>query len=57
GSRLRYLFTTILLHCNPAAPHELWQEFRAGICDDLRHRLNMLGYLNATDEEIYDYGL
>ncbi len=31
--------------------------FRAGICDDLRHRLGLMGYSNITEDEVYDYGL
>ncbi|OSC97185.1 hypothetical protein PYCCODRAFT_1354088, partial [Trametes coccinea BRFM310] len=57
GRRLRHLFATILIFCQPTSPERLWNEFRAGICDDLRHRLSVLGYPRASDEEIYDYGL
>ena len=39
GSRLRHIFTTILLFCAPAQPDHLWEEFRPQICDDLPYRL------------------
>lgn len=35
----------------------LWENHCAQICDDLRHRLNQLGYRHPTDEDVFDYGL
>ena len=57
GSRLRRLFTTILLFCSPSRPHELWQRYRTYICDDIPYRLRILGFNNASEDDIYDYGL
>ncbi|OJT14231.1 ATP-dependent DNA helicase PIF1 [Trametes pubescens] len=57
GSRLRYLFATLLQFCQPACPDVLWHDFRHNICDNLRHCLSMLGQPNASDEEVYDDGL
>ncbi|RDX47315.1 hypothetical protein OH76DRAFT_1312056, partial [Lentinus brumalis] len=57
GDRLRHLFCTILFYCRPAAPEVLWRDFRAGICDDLRRRLEMLGYTDLREEDVFDYGL
>jgi hypothetical protein len=57
GTRLRHLFATILLFCTPSQPHQLWQQYRTYICDDLRYRLRTLGINNACDEDVYDYGL
>ncbi|KAF8054766.1 hypothetical protein FPV67DRAFT_1400705, partial [Lyophyllum atratum] len=57
GSRLRHLFATILLFCQPSEPHVLWNEFRPQICDDLRRRLNAIGMQEPSDHDIYDYGL
>ncbi|KAH9857117.1 hypothetical protein C2E23DRAFT_709762, partial [Lenzites betulinus] len=57
GSRLRHLFVTLLLFCHPAHPGALWTQFRSSICDDLRHRLRMLGREDPSEEDIYDYGL
>ncbi|KAJ6490983.1 hypothetical protein C8R45DRAFT_778969, partial [Mycena sanguinolenta] len=56
GSRLRQLLATLLLFCEPSRPHHLWVEFRAKICDDLSHRLQVMGR-NPTDEDVYDFGL
>jgi len=57
GTRLHHLFATILLFCTPSQPHQLWQQYRTYICDDLRYRLCTLGINNACDEDVYDYGL
>ena len=57
GSRLRQLFATILLFCNPSRPLALWEEFRDSICDDLAHRLRRMGINEPCEEDIYDYGL
>ena len=39
GSQLRRLFASILLHCVPSHPSQLWDQFRQHICDDLHHHL------------------
>ncbi len=57
GSRLRHLFATILIFCRPLATEELWDRFRTGICDNLHHWLAIYGYSNASDDDVYDYGL
>ena len=57
GTRLRHLFTTILLFCSPSQPDRLWMEHRQHICDDLSFRLRTLGITNASDDDVYDYGL
>ena len=57
GSRLRQLFATILLFCNPSQPLQLWQEFREHICDDLRHHLRRMGINDPRQDDAYDYGL
>jgi DNA replication protein DnaC len=57
GTSLRHLFATMLLFCEPAHPDRLWQNFRQYICDDLRYRLQCLGYPQPTDDEVFDYGL
>ena len=46
-----------LLHCNPADPTKLWNEFKEHICDDLAFHLNQLGYQHPTSDQTYDYGL
>ena len=57
GTQLRSLFCTILADCTPYDPVLLWSNFREHICDDLKHALSRHGILNATEEQIYDYGL
>jgi hypothetical protein len=57
GGRLRHLFATLLLFCNPTEPLRLWEEFRVHICDGLDHRLRRMGFENHPDSDIYDYGL
>jgi hypothetical protein len=57
GTRLRHLFSTILLYCAPSQPLQLWLQYRVHLCDDLRYRLHGLGVDNASDDDIYDYGL
>jgi hypothetical protein len=56
GSRLRQLFATLLLFCEPSRPAHLWEEFRHNICDDLARRLQTMGR-QPTDDDVYDYGL
>jgi hypothetical protein len=43
GLRLRQLFATLLLFCEPSRTHHLWVEPRIKICDDLAHRLRIMG--------------
>jgi hypothetical protein len=57
GTRLRHLFTTILLFCSPSQPDQLWEQHRRHICDDLPYRLCTMGINNVSDDDIYDYGL
>ena len=59
GSQLHVLFATILHHCTPISPHDLWDQFKDRICDDLAHKISQI-YPNDPDptpELIYDYGL
>jgi hypothetical protein len=57
GARLQHLFTTILLFCAPSEPHRLWYRYRQYICNDLRHRLQILGLYHPSDDDVYDYSL
>ena len=57
GTRLHHLFTTILLFCSPSQPDRLWMEHRQHICDDLSFHLCTLGITNASNDDVYDYGL
>ncbi|KAJ7616892.1 hypothetical protein B0H17DRAFT_846419, partial [Mycena rosella] len=57
GTRLRQLFATLLLFCEPSQPGNLWAEFRPHICDDLHRRLQIMGRQNPTEDDCYDFGL
>ena len=57
GKQLRALFVVILRDCQPSQPAELWTQFKVHICDDLKHGLRRHGVPDASDEQVYDYGL
>lgn len=60
GRQIRNLFLTILLFGEPARPQDLWHEFKASMCTDLRFRILQSGLLlerNITEEKVLDYGL
>ncbi|KIL54493.1 hypothetical protein M378DRAFT_1055673 [Amanita muscaria Koide BX008] len=58
GKQLRSLFATILIDCAPNNPLELWDQFKANICDDLqRTMVNNHIHPNPTEDEVYHYGL
>jgi len=57
GFRLRQLFITILLYCEPSQPAVLWNEFKSSISEDLRPKLQAMGISNPTEIQICDYGL
>jgi len=44
-----------------AKPHLLWDQFKAGLCDDVKHKLHYINHYQADQEipedDIYDYGL
>lgn len=58
GRTLRNLFCTILQHNSPTRPEHLWNQFKAFICDDLQHYLQVRNIRpNATEDDAFDYGL
>jgi hypothetical protein len=58
GYALRMLFATIIVHCNPTSPANLWNQFKHNICDDLLYKLtNIHPNRDFTQDEVYDYGL
>ncbi|KAJ3831092.1 hypothetical protein F5878DRAFT_506888, partial [Lentinula raphanica] len=57
GHALRQMFAMILLFCNPQSPGNLWNRFRDSICDDLEHRLRLIGRTDISITDVYDYGL
>ena len=44
-----------------AEPHLLWNQFKAGLCDDVKHKLHHMNHYQADQEipedDVYDYGL
>ena len=51
----------ILLTDEVAEPHLLWDQFKAGLCDDVKHKLHYMNHYQADQEipedDVYDYGL
>jgi len=56
-----WLLAVILLTDEVAEPHLLWDQFKAGLCDDVKHKLHHMNHYQADQEipedDIYDYGL
>ena len=44
-----------------AEPHLLWDQFKAGLCDNVKHKLHYMNYYQANQEipedNVYNYGL
>ena len=38
ATKLRELFTIILIFCQPSDPFELWSKFRNDLCEDILYR-------------------
>ena len=55
----RQLLAVILLTDEVAESHLLWDQFKAGLCDDVK--LHHMSYYQADQEipedDVYDYGL
>ena len=55
------LLVVILLTDKVAEPYLLWDQFKARLCDDVKHKLYHMNYYQADQEipedHIYDYGL
>ena len=55
------LLAVILLTDEVAEPHVLWDQFKAGLCDDVKHKLHYMNHYQADQEipedDVYDYGL
>ena len=51
----------ILLTDEVAESYVLWDQFKAGLCDDVKHKLYYMSYYQADQEipedDVYDYGL
>jgi len=61
GIACRRLLAVILLTNEVAEPHLLWDQFKARLCDDVKHKLHHMNYYQADQEiledNVYDYGL
>jgi len=53
------LLVVILLTDEVAEPHLLWDQFKAGLCDDIKHKLHQINHYQADQEipedDVYDY--
>jgi len=61
GMACRQLLAVILLTNEVAEPHLLWDQFKAGLCDDVKHKLYHMNHYQADQEipedDVYNYGL
>ena len=61
GMACRRLLAVILLTDEVAEPHLLWDQFKAGLCDNVKHKLHHMNHYQADQEipedDVYDYGL
>jgi len=61
GMACRRLLAVILLTDKVAKPHLLWDQFKAGLCDDVKHKILHMNHYQADQEipedNVYDYGL
>jgi len=61
GIACRQLLAVILLTDEVAEPHLFWDQFKAGLCDDVKHKLLHMNHYQADQEipedDVYDYGL
>ena len=55
------LLVVILLTDEVAKPYLLWDQFKAGLCDDVKHKLHHINYYQADQEipedDVYNYDL
>ena len=58
---IRRLLVVILLTDEVAEPHLLWDQFKTGLCNNIKHKLHHMNHYQADQEipkdDIYDYGL
>ena len=61
GVACHWLLAVILLTDEVAEPHVLWNQFKARLCDDVKHKLHYMSHYQADQEipedDVYDYGL
>ena len=57
----RWLSAVILLTNEVTKPYLLWHQFKAGLCDDVKHKLHHMNHYQADqdipEDDVYDYGL
>jgi len=57
----RQLLAVILLTDKVAEPHLLWDQFKAGLCNDVKHKLYYMNHYQADqkipEDDIYNYSL
>jgi len=50
-----------LLTDEVAEPYILWNQFKTGLCDDIKHKLHHMNHYQADQEipedDVYDYSL
>ena len=55
------LLAVILLTDEVTESYVLWDQFKAGLCDDVKHKLYYMSYYQADQEipegDVYDYSL
>jgi len=61
GMACHQLLAVILLTDKVAKPHLLWDQFKAELCDDVKHKLYYMNHYQAdqkiSEDDVYDYGL
>jgi len=59
ATKLRELFTIILIFCQPSDPLELWNKFRNDLCEDILNRMlnENQDMTLAYSDDIYNDGL
>ena len=50
GMACRRLLVVILLTDEVAEPHVLWDQFKAGLRDDVKHKLHHMNHYQADQE-------
>ena len=57
----RRLLAVILLTNEVAEPYLLWDQFKTGLCDNVKHKLHYINHYQADKEipedNVYDYDL
>ena len=48
GMACHWLLVVILLTDEVAEPHLLWDQFKAGLCDDVKHKLHHMNHYQAA---------